>query len=336
MKRKLLAGILILVMILSVTGCQKKSPVSNSDTDIKQQEEPEPVTEEESSEEEENLPEITVGVCKTLDTLPLFLMQEEGLDRSAGFVLKVEQFDTFAGQSEAVKNGELDGVLTDTASVIAWKGQGTQLRIVGPADMAVSLLAGPKAGVSELSQCRGKMVCMPENTGMEYILDYMLAQNNYVDTFVDKSKADAYETVLQILSEEPDILVVLPEPYAGMARKQGAVELATTAERGPLTFVSAFREEFLTDKAELAAAFQTAYQQAASNLADKTGEEKLSLFASYTGLTDRNPEGTLWSEYRLTQIPSEEDLEDVYYWCQSKGLYEEEFDRNSMVYIPEE
>lgn len=335
MKRKVLVGILILVLVLGMAGCQKKTPVNNPDSDMEQEEGPTAGYETEPEEEEE-LPVVTVGVCKTMDALPLFLMQEEDLDRERGFVLNVQQFGTFAEQKQALLDGVLDGVLTDSATVFAVKEQGTELRIVGPADTVVCLLAGPKVEATELSECRGKMVCMPENTGMEYILDYMLAQSNYVDTYVDKSQADAYETVLMILREEPDLLVLLPEPYAGMARQQGAVVLATSQECGLSPFVTAFCKGFLDNNEDLAAGFCQAYRQAVTDLSTKTEEEKRSLFSVHGGLENQDLEGLTWNDYRLSQVPSEEELEDVYFWCQSKGLYSGEFDLGNLIDVPEE
>lgn len=333
MKKKVLAGMLILVFILGLAGCQKKTPVNNPDTEADQQEEP---VKEPDKDEESDLPEVTMGVCRTVDVLPLFTMQTQELDFEQGFGLTIIQYDTFEELNTAFQNNELDGMLTDSATVMASQGQERKLSIIGPADGEVSLLAGADAGVRELSQCNGKMVCMPEDTGMEYILDYLLAQNNYVDTYVDKSKADSYETVLSILSEEPDMLVLLPEPYAAMAKQQGAVELTNTKTYGLMPFVTAFGKDFLEEKADLARAFSMAYQQAVTTLATQDRQEKLSLFSANTGLSEEAITDMELPEYRMSQIPSEEELEDVYYWCLSRELYTGEFNRNDMVYDPGE
>ena len=338
MSKKILAGILVLVLILGLAGCQKKTPVNNSDSDIEQQEEPakEPGTDAEDGDEGEDLPEVILGVCRSVDALPLFTMQMKELDFEQGFGLSIIQYDSFEELNTAFQNKEVDGMLTDSAAVFASQGQDRKLKITGPADGVVSLLAGPESGMTELSQCNGKMVCMPENTGMEYILDYLLAQNNYVDTYVDKSKADSYETVLMILEEEPDLLVLLPEPYATMAKQQGARELMSTKTYGLMPFVTAFGEDFLEEKADLSGAFCAAYEKAVTELASQDMQEKMNLFALDTGIPEQSLNGMILPDYRSSQLPSEEELEDVYYWCLSKELYNGEFNRSEMVYVPGE
>ena len=124
---------------------------------------------------------VRIGVLPVIDTLPLYVAQEQGLFEKEGVKVELVQFSSAAECITAFTAGKIDGYFGDLMKTLILKSSGEDVKVVTIAHHTsdhrmFALLAPPGEGEVGLSDIGGMEVATSTGTIVEYLLDEMLAE----------------------------------------------------------------------------------------------------------------------------------------------------------------
>lgn len=299
MKKKLLATVLAGSLLMA--GCGTQNTAENAG----------------------GLPVLHIGVMYSADIIPLAVIQEQKLDEKNGFVLDMQVFSSAKDRDAALQAGELDGVFTDYIGVCMYQNAGIDVKITGCTDGDYQLVVGANEGVTALSECEGKSIAISENTLIEYTLDYLLEQNGYDRTYLEKVVVPKIPERVEMLGQGQVAMGLLPEPFATVAKEDGAILLGSANESGLYPAVSGFLQSSIDDNSEMIANYYTAYDEAVDYV-NQTEVSKLEdIIVEKAGFPETLRGNIVLPEYRKNTLPDTKDLEKALAWAVEKGLCSE-------------
>lgn len=308
MKNKLLISFLIVAIAL--TGCGKQKNQGNEETAVV----------------------LKVGMMSSLDVIPFELITEKGLDKKYGFELELEMFTAAKDRDAAFTAGELDGVLTDFIGVCMYQNAGFDVRITGITDGDFKLLAGKNTGITDINGIKGRSIAISQNTLIEYTLDTILKSNQLSLEDVVKEAIPRIPDRLEMLRNDKIDLVLIPEPFASLAIKDGAVYLGSANSYGLYPAVSAFTKTALGEKEEAISNLYKAYNEAVDYMNETDVKEYEDAVIKAAGYPEEMKGQIEIGKYRTSTLPVKEDLGAAIAWAAEKGLCSKDLSYDQLVF----
>lgn len=314
--KKIISIVLVLIMIL--TGCSTKT------------EKPKEEAENNQSAEKTIL---KIGMMSSSDEIPFVLINENGLAEKYNFELDLQMFTSAKERDAAFQAGELDGVLTDYIAVAMYQNANFDVKITGITDGDFILMAGKNKGITDISQIKGKSIAISENTLIDYSYEYIVKNNN-MDPKLDivKEIVPRIPDRLELLRNDKVDLGLMPEPFATLALKDGAVLLGSANEFGLYPAVSAFSQKAINEKEDAIRNLYKAYNEAVDyiNTTDISKFEDTVIKA--VGYPEEMKGKIELPKYRTSTLPPKEAIEEAIVWASEKGLCSPELKYEQMVF----
>ncbi len=210
---------------------------------------------------------LKVGVMPTLDCLPLYVAQEENLFDTLGVTVHLRYYTAQMDCDTALQRGRVEGSITDLVRASRMSKQGTALTYPIATDTYWQLITNRKARISELKQLSDKMIAMTRYSATDYLSDVAIDSA--------KPKFDVYRVQINdvkirlkmLLNNEMDA-VLLTEPQATKARKEGHPVLMDSRDKNVHLGAFAFREKALAEprRKEQLRLFLKAYDMAVDSI----------------------------------------------------------------------
>lgn len=234
MKKKLLAWILGLSMVLSLTACAGTgSETKAEDTKTQTTEEttvvpqtPEAVETPEALETEETVElqpaNIRIGSLKGPTSMGLVQLMDKA---EKGETENTYEFTMAAAADEinaSLLKGELDIVLipANVASVLYNK-TGGEVVVLNINTLGVLYILESGETIQSIADLEGRTIYLPgKGTTPDYALQYLLAQNGLTTEDVDLQYKSEGTEVIAALGEDPEAIGLLPQPAATSATVQ--------------------------------------------------------------------------------------------------------------------
>lgn len=315
MKKKLLAVLLTLTMSVGMlAGCGNQSGTEVEETVQEEEKEVQEENEEAAEEptEEAEVTEAAAGDVEA-DNTAIRIASLKG-PTSMGLVKLMDEMEkgTCEGNYEfsmstaadeilpQVIQGNIDIALipANVASVLYNKTQG-QISVIDINTLGVLYMVSGDKNITSVADLSGKTIYLTgKGTTPDYVLQYLLAQNGITLSDVTlEYKSEATE-VAAVLSENPDAIGLLPQPFVTVACAQNEAlsvvincnaEWEAAAENGTslVTGVTVVRNEFLQNHPEVVKTFMEE-QKASAAFANENVEEAAELVAA-AGIIEKAP-----------------------------------------------
>lgn len=277
-------------------------------------------------------PVIRIGMMSSSDVIPFVLINERGLADQYNFELDLQVFTSAKDRDAALQAGELDGVLTDYIGVCMYQNAGFDVKITGITDGDYILMAGKNSGISQIGQTSGKSIAISEKTLIEYTLDRILEKNGLSATDVIKEVVPRIPDRLELLRNDQIDLGLMPEPFATLALKDGAVQLATANEYGLYPAVSAFLKTSLDSKNEAIRNLYKAYNETVDYMNHTDIREYEGTVIDAVGYPAEMAGKITVKPFRKSELPPVEDVAAAVLWASKKGLCEQTLTYEQMTY----
>lgn len=229
---------------------------------------------DENAEILESLP-VRVGSLKGPTSIGLLnLMEDAGQGKTANNY----EFQMATGADELLPlmvKGELDIALlpANVAGVLYGRTQGG-ITVIDINTLGVLYMVSGDTSITEISGLEGRSIYLTgKGTTPDYVLQYLLSQNNInAEDCVLEYKSEAAE-VAAILSEEPDAIGLLPQPFVTAACTQNealSIVLDMNEEwnrvqgeggGSMVTGVTVVRDDFLAEHGDAVAVFLAEHAQ---------------------------------------------------------------------------
>lgn len=151
---------------------------------------------------------------------PWWIAKDKDLFAANGLTATVTSFDTDDQINAALVSGQIDGANIATHTALRLISSGTPITIVlllDQSNSADAILAG--AGVTSITDLKGKKVAYEEGTTSDILLRYALSQNNMTISDVVKVPTPAAQAGIAAIAKKVDAAVTY-EPYLTAALQQ--------------------------------------------------------------------------------------------------------------------
>ena len=269
---------------------------------------------------------LRVAVLPILDSLPLYVAQEEGFFADEGLNVELVPAGAAAERDQLLQAQQADGAISDLVAIALANREDRQLAAVRYAMSATPqyaqfrILAAGSSKIATVQDLRGVPIGVSEGTIIEYVTDRLLREEGL----------SADDTALLGVPRIPDRVALLasgqlqaatlPEPLASLALQQGARLIVEDSSHPALSCsVYAFRSEVLDTRGDEVRRFIRAVDRATAAInGDKTRWMGLlseqSLIPSALQTTYALP------DYPGPALPSEAQYADVTLWLAETGL----------------
>lgn len=171
---------------------------------------------------------LRIAVMPTIDCLPLYVAEEEGLFDREGVSVSLYPYQAQIDCDTAIKNGWVDVMMTDLVRAERLKSLGTPLRYLTATELQWQLLAGKNARLKKLGQLENKMIAVTRYSATAMLADALVDSASVVDEHVFRIQVNNLGIRLQMLETETMDAMFLPQPQATAARQIGAEVLYDT------------------------------------------------------------------------------------------------------------
>lgn len=306
MKKKL-SVLLCFILSVVMVGCHAKAPIPEAS--------PSP---SEAGAEKESL---SLGLISSISALPIIMAEEKGYFEEAGVDVKLEFFKAAKDRDAALQAGQIDGVICDQIAIAIYQNVGIDMKITGMTDGEFVLVAGANSGINQVADLVGKKVAISENTVIEYTLDQLLDKYDVSEAAVEKVAIPAMPTRLEMLNNGEIDAAIMPSPFSDTAIANGGKMIEKVdVDSGMYPSVTAFKQSVINEKPNAIKAFYTAYNKGVDyiNTTDVKAYEEVII--TTIGYPEEMRGNIIAPVFRKNQLPPLEEVEDVFDWCEDKGL----------------
>lgn len=183
--------------------------------------------------DDENINEIaktdggmTVAVTPTLDCLPLYVAQANGIAEDMGCPLALQEHMSIADCDSALTGGSAVCATTDCVRAEMFladkkKTSGKQFLLLQNPNLWLYLFANRKARIRKASQMKDKMIAVDRKGADALMAQYVLDSVKLADDKAFLVNINSISTRMAMLANNTMDAAVLPEPIATVARKAG-------------------------------------------------------------------------------------------------------------------
>lgn len=269
---------------------------------------------------------LKVALIPVLDTLPLFVAEQNGYFREAGVAVTVVPVAGPVERDQLMQSGAVDGMLNELASTAVFNRGETLVRIVATARVArpdgpiFRILAAPKSGIAAPRDLAGVPIAVSKNTVIEYVTDRVLRAEGLAAAEIATASVPAIPERFQLLMEGKVRAATLPDPLASAALRAGALLVADDARHAQYSLsVLTFGAKSLAANGAAVRGFLAAWGRAVAEM-NAHPDAYRELFLKKV----RVPE-SVQATYRVPPfpgpgVPTRAQWEDATAWLREKGL----------------
>ncbi|HEY5671305.1 MAG TPA: MetQ/NlpA family ABC transporter substrate-binding protein [Anaerolineales bacterium] len=273
---------------------------------------------------------LKIAVLRILDTLPMYVAQQEGLFDAKGITVEFIPAASAAERDQIITAGQADGMINEVVSTLLYNKDQIQIQIVRfartatPTSSQYSVLAAQQSGITDVQGLKGVEIGISQGTVIEYITDRLLEAEGLAPEDIKIVAVPKIDVRMNLLGTGELKAATLPDPFSSLALQQGAV-LVTDDTRHPEYGYStiSFRKPVIDEHPEAIKAFLAAIEEATALInADPTKYENV--------LTEQKLiPAPLLGSYKFppfppASVPSQDQWDDVLTWMKSKGLMDKD------------
>ena len=184
---------------------------------------------------------LKIAVMPTLDCLPFFIAKEQGVFEKEGLKVSLKMFNAQMDCDTALTSGFVDGAFTDLVRVEHLNKEGLGCVARTSTSASWQLLSNKNAKITNLTQLEDKMIASTRFSATHMLADIIMNEAGYSDdkTFLVQIN-DVNIRLMMLRNNEMDA-VLLPEPYATLARMDNHNVLKDSRQMGLQLGALAFR-----------------------------------------------------------------------------------------------
>ncbi len=226
---------------------------------------------------------LKIAVLRILDTLPMYVAQQEGLFDAKGITVEFIPAASAAERDQIITAGQADGMINEVVSTLLYNKDQIQIQIVRfartatPTSSQYSVLAAQQSGITDVQGLKGVEIGISQGTVIEYITDRLLEAEGLAPEDINIVAVPKIDVRMNLLGTGELKAATLPDPFSSLALQQGAV-LVTDDTRHPEYGYStiSFRKPVIDEHPEAIKAFLAAIEEATALInADPTKYENV-------------------------------------------------------------
>lgn len=289
------------------------------------------------------VPVLKVALLPIIDAVPIYAAQQQGLFEKYGVKVEIIPVSAAPDRDQLISAGQADGEINETASLMLFNKESTQLQIVRYALRPTAesphfyILASAKSAITQADQLKGIEIGVSQGTVIEYVTDRLLEAQGFTSDEIKVIAVPKISDRMNLLASGELKAGTMPDPLASLAMQQGSVNVLDDSKYPQYGYsVISFRKAVIDANPAAIKAFLAALEEATTQInADP------SKFANILSEQEIVP-APLLATYKLPAfptkgVPSQEEWNDAMKWMLDKQLLTAEVDYSASVndqYLP--
>lgn len=261
---------------------------------------------------------ISLGMMPTMEGLPFYIAEKQGIYDSLGLDLTFLRFNSANDRDAAFQSGKTDGMITDYPSAAAMQAvHHNSLRFIMKNDGYFCFIVSKESKINRPQQLKRQNIAVSRNTIVEYATDLLLKKSGISLSEVNCPEIGQIPLRLQMLQYEQIDASFLPDPFASIAMNSGHRSLVSTYELGINFTGTAFSEKALTEKKQEINLLIQGYNLGVEYIrSHPQGELKQQLIEF--GIPENLTGLIALPSYQQATIPPEADIREAVRWLKTQ------------------
>ncbi|MFZ5880935.1 MAG: ABC transporter substrate-binding protein [Chloroflexota bacterium] len=269
---------------------------------------------------------LKVAVLPIIDTLPMYVAQQEGLFAKHGVNVEFVPVASAPERDQLLAAGQADGTVNETLAVMLFNKETVQMQVVRYALRPVEgyghffILASAQSGITTPDGLKGVEIGVSQGTVIEYVTERILQAEGLSADEIKTIAVPKIPDRMSLLASGELQAGVLPDPLASLAAVQGAVKVVDDSKYPQYGFsVLSFRKQVIDEHPDAVKAFLAAIEEASDLInADPT---KYNAVLSEQKLVPEPLIGKFAIPPFPDQgVPTEAEWADALAWALEKGM----------------
>lgn len=260
---------------------------------------------------------LSLGMMPTLEILPFYIAEKQGIYDSLGLDLHFLRFNSASDRDASFLNKQMDGMITDYPSAaVLQAGHHSHLSFIMKNNGYFCFIVSKESRINRPAQLKQRNIAISRNTIVEYATDLLLKKSDISRSEVNSPEIGQIPLRLQMLQYGQIDASFLPDPFASIAMNNGHRSLVSTRELGINFTGTAFSEKALTEKKEEIKLLVQGYNLGVEYIRLHPQKEwqqqlmELGVPESLTGLI-------VLPSYKPASLPSEADIKEAVRWLKA-------------------
>lgn len=269
---------------------------------------------------------LKIAVLPILDTLPMYVAQQEGLFEGNGVQVEFIPVASGAERDQVVSAGQADGMINEVTSTMLYNKDQIQVQIVRfartatPKDALFRILASGKSNVESAIDLKGVEIGISQGTVIDYLTDRLLQAQGFSQSDINTIAVPKIPDRMALLENGKLEAAMLPEPLSSLAVLNGAKIILDDTSYPEYSFSTiSFRKEVIEKHPKAINGFLSAIEEATEKI--NVDPEKWNTLLSELKLVPPPLLDTFTVPPFVTAgVPDEDQWNDVISWAKEKGI----------------
>ncbi len=302
-KRWILVGLMVLVLMGGLIGCNKTADIQEERT-------------------------LQIGLMPDIGMFPLLVAEEEGYFEDEQLDVELLVFKSAKDRDTALQSGQLNGTMSDLLAVYFLNSSEIKVKATSITESRFLLLGSQNSGITGLIELENMEIGLSVNTVIEYFVDSVLSDRGI------KAKNISVPQIpvrMELLRSGQMVAASLPDPLATVLTKSGASILADSREMKIDPAVLIFTDKTINEQGDVLADLYRAYDKAVEAI-NKTPEKYRQLLLTKGGFPETVIDDIVIPHFRKAELPSRDELDRILRWAENKGLKKADLGYDDLVY----
>jgi NitT/TauT family transport system substrate-binding protein len=280
---------------------------------------------------------LKIAVLPVLDTLPMYVAQQEGLFEARGVKVEFIPVGSAPERDQLVSAGQADGMVNEILSAMFFNRDQVQVQVVRYAQAAssdsalFSIVASGKNDIDQIAELKGVEIGVSQGTVIEYLTDRLLQAEGFSVADVRVVAVPKIDLRMSLLNSGELKAGMLPEPLTSLAVLQGGRVVLDDRLHPEYSFSTiSFRKAVIDRHPEAIRGFLAAIEEATDRI-NAAPESFAGLLVEQKLLP-----APLAGQYKLSRyvkagVPTEQQWKDTLVWAQEKGLLNKDLSYSDTV-----
>ncbi len=282
---------------------------------------------------------LRVGVLPVMNTLPLFVAQQEGFYDQHGVTVELVPVESARDRSIGLQSGQLEVGNNDVMGAVLQVASGDELKIVRHDTLATgvrffSIVTSESSGLDtaekliEALRNDTAQIAIGHNTVTEYMASKLLSDAGYEAEANDFLEVSAIPLRVEQMAEGLVAAALLPEPLTTLATTvQGGTAVLQDSETSFVPVALTVTQAALDGRAGDVCAFLAAYQQAVEAI----NADPEAFRQNEIRIPDPIVQTYEVPTFAAFRVPTEDEIEDVQAWMLRTGMIDQRVSYEDLV-----
>lgn len=269
---------------------------------------------------------LRIAVLPIIDTLPMYVAQQEGLFAKHGITVEFIPVASAPERDQLLAADQADGTINETLAVMFFNKESVQMQAVRYALRPTQghghffILASGQSGITSVEGLKGVEIGVSQGTVIEYVTERLLQAKGFTSDEIKTIAVPKIPDRMSLLASGELKAGVLPDPLSSLVVGQGGVIVADDSTHPEYGFsIISFRKDVIDANPEAVKGFLAAIEEAIVLLNADPAKYK-NVLSEQKLVPPPLMETYQPPVFPTAGVPTEQEWNDALNWAKEKGM----------------